>query len=778
MTTTRDRYTIEITGDNASLALSAAESVRSLRSVEEAAEDADNASGDLSGTIGDASDTLSAFQGPLGGIADGLGELSALLGSSSAGMVALGLTTTGVVAGVGLVVSKMDQLELVNRRTEAQLEATGFAAGVTSKNLEDMANRLALASLSPMEDIREAQGILLSFRSVGKDVFEEVIELSQGLAASLGGDVQGRVEQIGEALELPAESLSTLEESFIFFTEAEQDMIAEMEESGRKIEAQRIILDRVRETVGDTGSSMASGTLSGAVQSVSVRWGQFLKTMGEGSAVYEVTTSFVQRMSDGMHELNQLIDPDPQQRLNDLMIERLDLMKRMSEGRGWRGLRARLQEINTEISDIQEHRKAEQLAETEAAEKRAAYLKSVEEKRRREAKAAADEEAAERLQQAQDLSAGVLANLDQQYADEGQKIQLKLASDLDKIRELQVSKADLEEQGFKTLQGLQDHYSQQARDFADEQQRALDERRAREVQRELEKNQKILESLDQRYLTEKERIDQKLTEDLDKIQSVQLSRIELERQGFETLQELQDHYSEQAKEQAAEAHADLEERRAKERERDLANHQAAEDKKLRLYQTVANRRLAMERQLQGNILSLGNALAGENRKLQLAMLVADTAVKAKQAITAGYVAGAEAAKSLAGTGPQGPALAAAANVEMIRMGYANAAMIVANGAAQGLSGGGGGGASGGGYASSSPGTAFDTDSQDGTVISVADMERGRPVPGGLVIQGDVYTGNIDAIDSQSFAQAAMRNKSALAAATEAELNEYGRSMVR
>lgn len=46
----------------------------------------------------------------------------------------------------------------------------------------------------------------------------------------------------------------------------------------------------------------------------------------------------------------------------------------------------------------------------------------------------------------------------------------------------------------------------------------------------------------------------------------------------------------------------------------------------------------------------------------------------------------------------------------------------------------------------------------------------------VVIQGD-YIARVDAIDTQSYAEAAMRNKAAIADATESQLNEYGKSLV-
>jgi hypothetical protein len=701
--TSSDRYTIEIVGENGKLALSAYESVQKLGEVNDAARGAGESTSELANQVESASEIFSNFEGPLGNVAEGLSSIVRLLSSSNAGLVGAGAALAGYTTIVGLSVAKIDELTIASRRNEALLVATGHAAGLTGDELESMAKRLALASLSSMDDIRASQSTLLSFRSVGKQVFEEVISLAQGMSVALGGDVQGRVEQLGEALELPAEGLSALEESFVFFTEAEQDMIAKLDESGLKLEAQRIILDRVKATIGNAGSSVASDTLSGGMQSLSVHWSDFLTVIGEGTGSYSIVTDFINSLGVGLAELNKQLAPASEVRLNALVAERIELQTKLNKaeenGRKFRGAnaaQARINAINAEIQAIQEARKAEILAEADADESREKYLKEQDVKRKAEQKAAADAEAADKLAAAQSLSAAILENLDQQYANEKDRINLKRASDLKRIEELQLDKVEIERRGFETIQDLRDHYRDLANEYADEQFQILADRRRQEIDQE------------------------------------------------------------------------------------LAQEERKQAELLKMQEAANRQRLSMESSLQSNLLSLGNTIAAKDKKLKMAMLAVDTFLKAKQAITAGYVAGAEAAKSLAGTGPQGPALAAAANAEMIRMGYANAALITANGIAQGVASGssGSGYSSSGGYGGSPAVTTFSSSAQDVAVTSVASSQERRAGEPGVVIYGDFYAqGAVSAIDAESFAAVAMRNKTAIADATESALNEYGRSLV-
>jgi len=206
-------------------------------------------------------------------------------------------------------------------------------------------------------------------------------------------------------------------------------------------------------------------------------------------------------------------------------------------------------------------------------------------------------------------------------------------------------------------------------------------------------------------------------------------------------------------------------------QQDLAKQ---DEQRLRQKEAADRISLQMEAQLNSNMMSLGHGLAGQNKKLQMAMLAIDTYMKAKSAIISGYEAGMKAAAALAGTGPQGPALAAAANAKMVTMGYASAAAIAANGVIQGM-GAGGGSSSGGSSASTPSETALPNTAA--TIASIPGAAERRAGGESVVVMGNIYTRAIQAIDTESFAQAAMRNKSAIAEATEAELNEYGRTLV-
>jgi len=79
----------------------------------------------------------------------------------------------------------------------------------------------------------------------------------------------------------------------------------------------------------------------------------------------------------------------------------------------------------------------------------------------------------------------------------------------------------------------------------------------------------------------------------------------------------------------------------------------------------------------------------------------------------------------------------------------------------------------------SGGTTFDQNLPNSSITSsnIPGASERRETEGRVIIQGDYYAqGSVQAMDSQSFSEFAQRNRTAIVDATEAELNEYGRSL--
>ena len=78
------------------------------------------------------------------------------------------------------------EFERQSNRVTALIRTTGNTAQVTSKQIQDQARTLGRTTLLNTEDILDAQGILLTFKSVAGEVFNDTIALAADMSRSWG----------------------------------------------------------------------------------------------------------------------------------------------------------------------------------------------------------------------------------------------------------------------------------------------------------------------------------------------------------------------------------------------------------------------------------------------------------------------------------------------------------------------------------------------------------------------------------------------------------------
>ncbi len=254
-------------------------------------------------------------------VQNGLSRLESKLGgvSNAAGSASSGLSTTGaVVAGFvgglagGLVVGAIDkvtqllyslgpgslQAAMESERAQIQvrssLEATGFVAGKTEAQLTALAEALSMKTGFDDEAIKLAEAQLLSFTNVVGSIFTKAIELSTDLAIKMGTDVPSAARTLGLALENPERGARALRAANVVLSESETDLIKKMMDAGDILGAQELLLNRVQNAVGGLAESSNTG-LTGAVKRLTIAWGEFQETLGQGRIVQAVTITFLEQ---------------------------------------------------------------------------------------------------------------------------------------------------------------------------------------------------------------------------------------------------------------------------------------------------------------------------------------------------------------------------------------------------------------------------------------------------------------------------------------------------
>jgi len=276
------------------------------------------------------------------------------------------LAGTAAVVGLGLAFTKLikntTQTQTQLLKLEAILKATGNAAGLNLAEVENLSREIGVATLASTAKVRDAAGIMLTFKSITGETFKDALRLAQDLAEVGFGDLKMGATQLGKALEDPIVGLGALRRVGVSFTDAQKEMIKVLTMTGRKAEAQRIILDALDQQVGGAGVKAAKG-LSGAIDSLGENLDIFFEKTKFGIASVNVLTNAINFLANAFSnadmeaskltavsevtaEMNKL-----KQELID--IENIGFFKKLSlNALGIDVVGARIKDIKNNISDL------------------------------------------------------------------------------------------------------------------------------------------------------------------------------------------------------------------------------------------------------------------------------------------------------------------------------------------------------------------------------------------------------------------------------------------
>ncbi len=200
-------------------------------------------------------------------------------------ILARGVVIAGVAAGARAAFNFGKQsLELakVQARAEAQLAATikstGAAAGLSSRELKNLASALQATTNFGDEATIQAEALLLTFTNIGRDTFPRALESILDVSTALDQQLSTSALQLGKALNDPIRGVSALTESGVQFTIQQKEQITALQESGRLFEAQGIILSELEKQFG--GSAEAAREADGGIIALGNSFGNLQEQLG------------------------------------------------------------------------------------------------------------------------------------------------------------------------------------------------------------------------------------------------------------------------------------------------------------------------------------------------------------------------------------------------------------------------------------------------------------------------------------------------------------------
>jgi hypothetical protein len=198
-----------------------------------------------------ASKTLASFGGNVADIAK----------KAAVAIAAVGAAVTAF--GISSVKAFEDSQDRI-AQTNAVLKSTGQVAGVTADQVTKLATALQKTTKFSDEDVRSVENLLLTFTSIGKDIFPQATKTVLDMSTALGEDTKSASIQLGKALQDPINGITALRRVGVNFSDDQKKVIQDLVDTGHTAEAQRKILAELNKEFGGSAEA-AAGTFSGAM---------------------------------------------------------------------------------------------------------------------------------------------------------------------------------------------------------------------------------------------------------------------------------------------------------------------------------------------------------------------------------------------------------------------------------------------------------------------------------------------------------------------------------
>lgn len=213
--------------------------------------------------------------------------------------LAKGFGTIGGGALLGMFITETINAQNELAQLNAALKSTGQAAGFNSRQLTDMADKMAKATIHSSGEIVNAQTRLLSYTGIVGENFPRALQLAIDQSVRLGESITQSAETVGKALEYPADGVSALTKQGFKFTAQQKDMLASLEAAGRLGEAQAIVMGVMEESYAGAAKA-ARETLGGALTGLKESFNDLLGSQAQSGGIAAATAavnSFAENLS-------------------------------------------------------------------------------------------------------------------------------------------------------------------------------------------------------------------------------------------------------------------------------------------------------------------------------------------------------------------------------------------------------------------------------------------------------------------------------------------------
>lgn len=250
------------------------------------------------GSLENLSKSIVLALGPLSGVASRVTAFTSLVKSNTVALAALTAASAGMVVGIYRIVNAGTVLEKQLNTLRAVISATGREAEASSYSIQKMAAAVDAATLANLDEVRHASTILLRYRDISVNAFQDILLAAQGATAAFGGRLLSNTRQIARAMEEPAKNINSLGEVGIQYSKVQQQLVKDFENLGLKVQAQNIIMSRFA-VYQEMAKSQSQG-LSGEIATLGTHMLTFWEKMSTSSGVIDTLAHYLARINEGL----------------------------------------------------------------------------------------------------------------------------------------------------------------------------------------------------------------------------------------------------------------------------------------------------------------------------------------------------------------------------------------------------------------------------------------------------------------------------------------------
>ena len=205
---------------------------------------------------------------------------------SLAGVAGLTLGAAGLVGFLKQSITAFNEAQRVIAQTNAVIQSTGGVAGYTTEQIQKMAAEIQKTTTVSDEAAQQGMNMLLTFTKVGHEIFPQATQAIIDMATAMGGGLTPTGEElantairIGKSLQDPILGVTALRRVGVNFNETQQDMIRNLVETGRSMDAQKYILAELSREFGGSAAAQAE-TFEGKMIQLKNRFNDLQESMG------------------------------------------------------------------------------------------------------------------------------------------------------------------------------------------------------------------------------------------------------------------------------------------------------------------------------------------------------------------------------------------------------------------------------------------------------------------------------------------------------------------